>query len=181
MDSLTYATWESPWGRLLVDSSARGLTCLHFLNSGNPEAHLKPLAERMGISSISESRAANRVALDELAAYSRGKLARFTVPLDLRGTPFQLADWEELCRIPYGETRSYGEIARRMGKPGASRAVGMANHNNPVAIIVPCHRVIAWDGTLGGYGGGLETKRRLLAHEQEHKTALAAQLETVPV
>ena len=181
MDSLTYATWESPWGRLLLASTARGLACLHFLNSGNPEAHLTPLAERMGISSISESRAANRVALDELTAYSRGKLARFTVPLDLRGTPFQMADWEELCRIPYGETRSYGEIARRLHNPRASRAVGMANHNNPVALIVPCHRVIAWDGALGGYGGGLELKRRLLAHEQKHKAALIAQPEAVPV
>ena len=180
MDALCFATLESPWGCLVVASTARGLACLHFLNSGNPLFHLAPLAEQLGVGRIVESLAENRAVLDELAAYSRGELAYFTVPLDLYGTDFQMADWQELCRIPYGETRSYGEIARRMGRPKASRAVGMANHNNPIAIIVPCHRVIAWDGTLGEYRCGLETKRRLLAHEQKHKAAFAAQLEAVP-
>ena len=180
MDSLCYATSESPWGCLVVASTARGLAGLHFLNSGDPLVHLQPLAERFGAGRIVESREENCAVLDELAAYGRGELAHFTVPLDLHGTDFQMADWQELCRIPYGETRSYGEIARRLGRPKASRAVGMANHNNPIAIIVPCHRVIAWDGTLGGYGGGLDMKRRLLAHEQKHKAAFAARLEAVP-
>ncbi len=90
----------------------------------------------------------------------------FELPLDLRGTPFQRAVWEALQEIPYGETRSYAEIARRVGQPNAVRAVGAANGANPVALIVPCHRVIASGGKLGGYGGGLALKGKLLAMER---------------
>ena len=88
------------------------------------------------------------------------------MPLDLRGTPFQLSVWRAIVEVPYGETRSYAELAQRVKRPTAYRAVGAANGANPVPIIVPCHRVIASDGKLGGYGGGLETKRRLLAFEK---------------
>ena len=87
------------------------------------------------------------------------------IPLDLDGTPFQMKVWEMLQRIPAGQTRSYGDLAREMGSPGASRAVGAANGQNPVAVLVPCHRVIAADGTLGGYAGGLDLKERLLTSE----------------
>jgi methylated-DNA-[protein]-cysteine S-methyltransferase len=104
----------------------------------------------------------NDKAARELDAYFAGKLNRFTVPLDLRGTDFQLSAWEQLRTIPYGETRSYGQIAGAMGRPSASRAVGRANNTNPVAIIVPCHRVIGADGKLVGYAGGLGKKRALL-------------------
>ena len=102
----------------------------------------------------------------ELEQYFAGSLRDFTVPIKLHGTPFQLAVWQELLKIPYGETRSYKDIACAIGKPKATRAVGGANHNNPISIIVPCHRVIASDGTLGGYGGGLDIKRRLLELEK---------------
>ncbi len=102
----------------------------------------------------------------QLAAYFAGDLREFDLPLRLDGTSFQQRVWAALREIPYGETISYGELAERVGSPGASRAVGLANGRNPVAIIVPCHRVIAADGTLGGYGGGLERKRRLLDLEQ---------------
>ena len=105
------------------------------------------------------------VAVEELQRYLAGERVSFTCPLDLRGSPFQLAVWQELCRIPYGQTRSYGEIARAIGRPTASRAVGMANGTNPVALIVPCHRVIGANGTLTGYGGGLSTKSWLLSLE----------------
>jgi methylated-DNA-[protein]-cysteine S-methyltransferase len=98
----------------------------------------------------------------QLDAYFRGELTEFTIPLDMRGTPFQLRVWEELRRIPYGETRSYLEIALAVGAPEHVRAVGAANGSNPVPIIVPCHRVIGSDGKLVGFGGGLEWKRRLL-------------------
>lgn len=101
----------------------------------------------------------------ELDAYFRGTRRAFTVPLDLRGPPFHRRVWEQLLLIPCGQTRSYAQIARILGVPGGSRAVGQANGANPVAIVVPCHRVIASDGSLGGYGGGLERKRRLLSHE----------------
>jgi methylated-DNA-[protein]-cysteine S-methyltransferase len=105
----------------------------------------------------------------ELQEYLAGQRRRFRVPLDLKGTPFQRRVWKALCDIPYGQTRSYGEIARRIGQPGAARAVGMGNHTNPVAIVVPCHRVIASDGSLGGYAGGLKRKLHLLSLEEEHR------------
>ncbi len=105
-------------------------------------------------------------AMDELRRYLAGERVQFTCPLDLHGTPFQISVWQQLLRIPYGETRSYGEIAKAIGQPNASRAVGAANGANPVAIIVPCHRVIGSNGTLTGYGGGLPTKEWLLALEK---------------
>src|SRR5579862_5544096 len=104
-------------------------------------------------------------AADELRRYFAGERVQFTCPLDLHGTEFQMQVWRELCRIPYGETRSYGEIAYNIGRPNASRAVGAANGASPVAIIVPCHRVIGSNGTLTGYGGGLPTKSWLLTLE----------------
>ncbi|MFJ3905432.1 methylated-DNA--[protein]-cysteine S-methyltransferase [Streptomyces sp. NPDC090025] len=101
----------------------------------------------------------------QLDAYFAGELTTFDLPLHLIGTPFQLRVWDQLCRIPYGETRTYGELAEALGSPGASRAVGLANGKNPVSIIVPCHRVIGAGGGLTGYGGGLSRKQRLLAFE----------------
>ncbi|KAB1977396.1 MULTISPECIES: methylated-DNA--[protein]-cysteine S-methyltransferase [Streptomyces] len=101
-------------------------------------------------------------ATEQLNAYFEGELKEFTVQLRLIGTPFQRSVWDQLRRIPYGETRSYGELAEALGNTGASRAVGLANGKNPIGIIVPCHRVIGAGGSLTGYGGGLDRKRRLL-------------------
>ena len=106
-------------------------------------------------------------AKEQLAAYFRGELTRFDLPLAPDGTPFQREVWEELRRIPYGTTVSYGEVARRIGRPNASRAVGLANGRNPLPIVVPCHRVIGADGSLTGYGGGLPRKRALLDLEAQ--------------
>ncbi|MFD8547751.1 methylated-DNA--[protein]-cysteine S-methyltransferase [Streptomyces sp. NPDC059649] len=105
-------------------------------------------------------------AATQLRAYFRGELTTFDLPLALRGTPFQRRVWAALCTIPYGETRTYGQLAALLGTPGAARAVGLANGRNPVGIIVPCHRVVGADGSLTGYGGGLDRKRRLLAFER---------------
>ncbi len=105
-------------------------------------------------------------AVDQLNAYFAGELIDFDVELDLRGTEFQQRVWKALLTIPYGETRSYGEIAEQIGAPGAARAVGLANGHNPVAIIVPCHRVIGASGHLTGYGGGLDRKQALLELER---------------
>ncbi|WP_323184708.1 methylated-DNA--[protein]-cysteine S-methyltransferase [Streptomyces sp. NBC_00199] len=102
---------------------------------------------------------------EQLTAYFAGELTEFTLELRLHGTPFQRSVWAALRAIPYGETRSYGELAEALGSPGASRAVGLANGRNPVGIIVPCHRVIGAGGGLTGYGGGLHRKRRLLEFE----------------
>ncbi|MFF7896998.1 methylated-DNA--[protein]-cysteine S-methyltransferase [Streptomyces sp. NPDC007907] len=103
---------------------------------------------------------------EQLKAYFAGELKEFTVPLRLNGTPFQRRVWDELRRIPYGETRTYGRLADALGTPAASRAVGLANGRNPIGIIVPCHRVIGANGSLTGYGGGLDRKQRLLDFER---------------
>ncbi len=105
-------------------------------------------------------------ARQEIEAYFAGRLRAFALPLDLRGTPFQRSVWNALLQIPYGETRSYAEVARAIDRPLAVRAVGSANGANPLPLIVPCHRVISADGKLGGYGGGADAKRRLLALEK---------------
>lgn len=107
-------------------------------------------------------------AVRQLNAYFDGTLRHFSLPLRLEGTAFRLKCWAALQTIPYGETISYGEQARRIGQPSAVRAVGGADHHNPIAIVVPCHRVIGADGTLTGYGGGLDTKAWLLQHERRH-------------
>lgn len=106
-----------------------------------------------------------RKAADELLEYFAGKRRSFDLPLNPAGTLFQRRVWEELRRIPYGQTASYGEIARRIGSPGSVRAVGQANHRNPIPVVIPCHRVIAAHGQLGGYGGGLPLKIALLRLE----------------
>ncbi len=107
-----------------------------------------------------------REARRQLEEYFAGKRKEFCLPVAIRGTMFQLEDWQALCTIPYGETRSYGQLAAQIGRPKGSRAVGMANHNNPISVIIPCHRVIGSGGTLVGYGGGLDVKQALLALEQ---------------
>ncbi|MCW7944153.1 cysteine methyltransferase [Streptomyces hygroscopicus] len=104
-------------------------------------------------------------AIDQLEAYFAGELKEFTLELRLEGTPFQRRVWQQLCLVPYGETRSYGELAEALGSPSASRAVGLANGKNPIGIIVPCHRVVGANGSLTGYGGGLDRKKRLLDFE----------------
>jgi methylated-DNA-[protein]-cysteine S-methyltransferase len=126
----------------------------------------EPDAGALGGAVASESDPVLAAAASQLDAYFRGELTSFDLPLSLEGTQFQRCVWTALQSIPYGETISYGELARRIGQPSASRAVGLANGRNPVAIVVPCHRVIGADGSLTGYGGGMDRKRFLLALEQ---------------
>jgi len=108
-----------------------------------------------------------RETISQLKAYFAGELEEFDLALAPAGTPFQLKVWKDLCKIPFGETISYGELARRIGNPNASRAVGLANGSNPIPIIIPCHRVIGSNGKLTGYGGGLPIKEKLLALERK--------------
>ena len=110
-------------------------------------------------------------AVGQLTAYFAGELTDFDIELDLRGTEFQQRVWKALLTIPYGETRSYGEIAEQIGAPGSARAVGWANGHNPIAIVIPCHRVIGASGSLTGYGGGLDRKRRLLELEKKRASS----------
>lgn len=146
----------SPVGPLTLTASDTALTALAF--AGTPSA--PPEREAAFAAAPLLRRAA-----EQLEAYFAGTLREFTLPLAPAGTPFQQAVWRALREIPCGETRSYGEIAARIGRPRAARAVGMANHRNPIAIVIPCHRVVGSDGTLTGYAGGLDIKRRLLEIE----------------
>jgi methylated-DNA-[protein]-cysteine S-methyltransferase len=144
-------------GPLLLAATAKGLRCLHFYKGTMPPV---PKNETW-----IESPERLRPYISQLESYFRGELRAFTCELDLVGTQFQKDCWQALLRIPYGETSSYAEIASAIGRPKAFRAVGQANHDNPIAIIVPCHRVLGADGTLTGYGGGLSTKEKLLRLE----------------
>jgi O-6-methylguanine DNA methyltransferase len=155
MENVYYSRLESPVGPLGIAASERGVLALEFDRGKFPSR----------ASGWIECSAKTQVYVQELAEYFAGTLRRFTFPLDLRGTPFQVKCWRALLEIPYGETRTYADIARAVGCPHGYRAVGLANNRNPIAIVVPCHRVIASDGTLCGYGGGLEVKRQLLELE----------------
>jgi methylated-DNA-[protein]-cysteine S-methyltransferase len=161
MESLIECRMESPAGPLLLAASPRGLVALEFEGRSRRVSGVQSPAEMASY-------------IDELEEYFASQRREFTFPLDLRGTDFQIACWRALLAIPYGETRSYADIARAVGKRNAFRAVGMANNRNPIAIVVPCHRVIASDGTLCGYGGGLDLKRKLLELEGALTRSLAA-------
>jgi methylated-DNA-[protein]-cysteine S-methyltransferase len=151
-----YATVDSPIGELLLTGDG---TALHGLWMQAGDRPRRPLPGwRRDDAAFAGARA-------QLAEYFAGARRTFDLALALDGTPFQLLVWEQLRAIPYGETISYGELARRLGKPDAARAVGLANGRNPISVIVPCHRVIGADGSLTGFGGGIERKRRLLALE----------------
>lgn len=159
MLTLYYSRIESPLVPLVVGVSDKGLAIIEFDQGGFPKGRLAQSADWV------ESASRTEAVVRELEEYFSGQRREFTVPLDLHGTDFQKKCWRALSRIPYGKTRTYAEIARAVGSPQGFRAVGMANHDNPVPIIVPCHRVLASDGTLGGFGGGLELKRKLLELE----------------
>lgn len=148
-----YTTIASPIGDLMLVGDGDALRGLYMLDGP------RPMSPRAGWSEASAPFAAVRTQLDE---YFGGQRTSFDVPLAMHGTPFQLSVWDALKEIPYGATASYGEIAHRVGEPDSPRAVGVANGSNPISVIVPCHRVIGADGSLTGYGGGLERKRILL-------------------
>ncbi len=157
MESIYFKRVASPAGQLLLAVSARGLMRLEFDRSQPAEGRNQ---------TWQESATALQPWLRQLEEYFSGHRQQFSLPLDLRGTDFQLKCWRALLDIPYGETCSYRDIAHAIGHPRAFRAVGMSNNRNPIAIVVPCHRVIASDGSLCGYGGGLDIKRKLLELEQ---------------
>ncbi len=150
---------DSPVGPLTLVSRAGRLT--HLAMDGQTHAVPPPPGSRRDDDAFTD-------VVGQLDEYFAGERVGFDVPLDLSGTTFQRAVWTQLCAIPYGRTISYGELARRVGRPRAARAVGSANGHNPVALIVPCHRVIAGDGGIGGYGGGTDRKMVLLDLERTH-------------
>ncbi len=161
-NDIVFQRLETSVGEMLAGATERGVCLLEFADRGGLERIRKRIRKRYGLEmSERDSRFIEQL-LGELAEYFEGQRREFTVPLDIKGTPFQMSVWQQLLRIPYGETRSYGDIAREIGKPGGSQAVGRANGDNCIAIVVPCHRVIEANGNLRGYGGGLERKKYLL-------------------
>ncbi len=168
METLHFIRTSSPVGPLFLAASEKGLVRLEF------ESRVQRLDPRA--IALKESREALAPYLEELKEYFAGERRRFSIPLDLRGTEFQLKCWRALLDIPYGETRSYRDLAEAIGHPQAFRAVGMSNNRNPIAIIVPCHRIIAADGSLCGYGGGLDIKRKLLDLERAQSPSRAGSL-----
>ena len=153
---MDYRYLDTPVGRLLLAREERDLRLINFQRSRPPRPDPR----------WRESPDAFDDVVSQLTEYFAGQRRRFELPLAPEGTPFQQRVWRELQDIPYGVTISYGQLAARIGQPTASRAVGLANGSNPLAIVIPCHRVIGANGTLTGYGGGLPIKERLLALER---------------
>lgn len=161
MSETSIAYLDTPLGPLKVQADGRGITGVDFIRRG--ERRLGWAADHP----LAMPEALKR-ALGQLDEYFRGERRSFSLPLVMNGTPFERSVWAALRRIPFGQTMSYKEVAGAVGNARATRAVGGANHRNPISIIVPCHRVIGSDGRLTGYGGGLWRKEWLLAHEKKH-------------
>ena len=157
-----------PIGLLFLARTSRGLRYLEFMDRKSLKrmiaSHESEFPDATWDASLLELKAVT----EQLGLYFLGTLREFEIPLDPLGSAFQLKVWKALGRIPFGATRTYGDIARSIDQPRASRAVGLANHHNPLAIVIPCHRVIGANGSLTGYGGGLNRKRWLLEHEARH-------------
>ena len=151
-----YTLLDTPFGALCIAGTTQGLTHVEFQDGERPLWPRPEWQEDQGV--LDEAR-------EQLQAYFKGRRQRFTLPVTPEGTPFQQRVWRELQEIPWGTTTTYREIAERLGQPAAVRAVGHANGRNPIAIVIPCHRVVGANGRLTGYAGGIATKRRLLQLE----------------
>ena len=170
---IAYHVMSSPVGLLFLALSERGLRHLEFMDRKSIKRMIASHTEAGSTDVWEASLLSLKPVVDQLEAYFCGALTEYEIPLDLIGTDFQKAVWKQLTRIPFGETRTYGDIAKAVHQPKAARAVGLANNQNPVAIVVPCHRVIGANGSLTGYGGGMQRKRWLLQHEARFAQAEA--------
>jgi O-6-methylguanine DNA methyltransferase len=164
------AEFDTPFGAMACASTERGL-CFIELPRASGRGIAGWLRRFAPEARLERGFAPNRAAIAQVQEFLAGKREEFRLELDLRATGFQIRVYAALLEIPYGETRSYGEIARAIGEPGAARAVGAANGANPLPLVVPCHRVIAAQGKLGGFGGGVALKKRLLALEHARHPA----------
>jgi methylated-DNA-[protein]-cysteine S-methyltransferase len=169
---IAYHVMSSPVGLLFLARTEAGLRYLHFMDRRSLKRTIASFEPENPGAQWHPSLLGLKPFVDQLEQYFTGDRRTFSLPLDLVGSDFQRQVWGALSAIPYGETRSYAEIARAVGQPRAARAVGLANHQNPVAIIVPCHRVVGAGGALVGYGGGLQRKRWLLDHEARFAPAV---------
>jgi AraC family transcriptional regulator of adaptative response/methylated-DNA-[protein]-cysteine methyltransferase len=165
--ALLVASWiETPLGPMLAIAGDEGLELLEFVDRRALETELRELAKKWKRAIVPGEHAILRRTEEQLREYFAGTRRAFDIPLKLHGSAFQVAAWRALCEIPYGETRSYADMARRVGSPGAVRAIGRANGQNRICVVIPCHRVIQADGSLCGYGGGRWRKQWLLDHER---------------
>ena len=162
---IAYHVMSSPLGLLFLARGPRGYKYLEFMDRKSIKRMISGHAAAHPDATWEASLLDNRDAVEQLEGYFVGSVTDFSLPLDPDGSEFQHGVWRELLRIPYGQTRTYGQIAKNIGQPRAARAVGLANNQNPLAILVPCHRVIGANKSLTGYGGGLPRKRWLLQHE----------------
>lgn len=170
MENVCYAPVETNWGTFMIASTDTGICQIHFVRE-NTDTFFAWLKNKLGTQGKPNQQLLQDAA-GELKEYLQGRRKTFDLPLDLRGTTFQLSVWTQLRNIPYGETATYGEIAEAVGVPKGARAVGMANHANPVMLMVPCHRVIGSKGELVGFGCGLEMKQKLLSLEKAATSSL---------
>lgn len=166
MEIVHTARFDTPFGEMLAASTERGLAYLQLPHASG--RGFNGWLRRFAPQAVQEEAyAPNRAAIGQILEYLEGKRERFDLSVDLRGTDFALSVYREVERIPYGKTATYSEVARALGHPKAFRAVGNANAANPLSLVIPCHRVVAAGGRLGGYGGGLAMKRQLLVMERE--------------
>jgi AraC family transcriptional regulator, regulatory protein of adaptative response / methylated-DNA-[protein]-cysteine methyltransferase len=163
--NIVYCNLDSPLGEMIAGATDDGICFLEWHDRGGISRILKRVEKRYRLPVEAGEHQNLDLLKDELYRYFTGALKEFSVPLNIQGTSFECRTWDLLLRIPYGETRSYGDLARDLNKPGAVRAVGRANGANYISIIIPCHRVIAASGNLQGYGGGLWRKKWLLELE----------------
>jgi AraC family transcriptional regulator of adaptative response/methylated-DNA-[protein]-cysteine methyltransferase len=168
-EPIAVATWQSPVGPLLAAAVDEGICMLEFSSPERIESQANRLTRWFGGPVLTEEHRHLTTLFGELTEYFAGRRRQFAVPLAIRGTPFEQATWQALREIPYGETCSYADVAAAIANPHAVRAVGSANGRNRIAIVIPCHRVVNADGRMGGYGGGLWRKKRLLDLEQRYK------------
>ena len=167
METFFYTDFESPTGRLLIVSSGEGLAAI--LLPASKKDQMQSLKKMFPKADLKENAESNRAVSDQLKEYFEGKRKTFDLKLDLRGSDFKKAALKKVMKIPFAGTKTYGGIAKEMGNPNASRAVGSANRTNPIPIVIPCHRVIGSNGALVGYGGGLKMKQWLLDFEKNNK------------
>ena len=166
---IVYRNFESPIGTFIMGATDKGCCLFEFEDRGGIDRIKQRILKRYGFTMVKGTNRFLDHLEDEMRKYFEGRLRVFSISLDLKGTPFQRGVWEQVLNIPYGETRTYGDIAGLVGKPAAVRAVGRANGDNYIAIVVPCHRVIQPDGNLRGYGGGLWRKKHLLELERQNR------------
>ena len=164
-DKIVWKIIDTRMGRLMVGASDKGVCLTEFIDRKNLQVSLERLITDHNAELVYGSNEILENLIKELTSYFEGELKNFTVPIDIKGSPFQLDVWNALLKIPYGETTSYQNIAKVINNPNAIRAVGKANGENYLAIVIPCHRVIGSDGSLIGYGGGLNKKEKLLQME----------------